>query len=199
MHDILVLWERCNGCGDCLVACKAEMARQGKPQPHVPRLDIRGQEQPAYIALCRHCAEAPCRDACISGAITLTGSGRVELSDEICVRCCMCLAHCPFGAMALVGNHVIKCDICTRPGVAPPCVKACPKGALATGTAERLSNARGRERANRKMDAVYPQVLPGNQISSTMTLMPDRPTALRSNLYVCPDQSGRAWPEQSER
>ena len=82
MEGILVLWERCNACGDCLTACTAEMARLGEPLPHIPRLTIRGQEQPTYVALCRHCAEAPCRDACISGAITMADEGRLELADE---------------------------------------------------------------------------------------------------------------------
>ena len=157
MESILVLWERCNGCGDCLTACTAEMARLGEPLPHIPRLAIRGQERPAYVALCRHCAEAPCRDACISGAITVADEGRVELADETCVRCCMCLAHCPFGAITLVQDKVVKCNICTPPGSQPPCVRACRAGALVVGKAQMMSLARARERACRQLAARLPR------------------------------------------
>jgi carbon-monoxide dehydrogenase iron sulfur subunit len=153
MEGILVLWERCNGCGDCLTACTAEMARLGKSVPHVPRLTIRGQERPAYVALCRHCAEAPCRDACISGAIAVTDGGRVALAEEVCVRCCMCLAHCPFGAITLVEDHVVKCDICTPAGAQPPCVRACRESALVMGGAQTMSLVRARERARRQLAA----------------------------------------------
>jgi carbon-monoxide dehydrogenase iron sulfur subunit len=154
--SILVLWERCNGCGDCLAACALEMARLGEPVPHVPRLTIRGNEPPTYIALCRHCAEAPCRDACVSGAISVTDDGRVALQDQVCVRCCMCLAHCPFGAIVLVEDHVVKCDICTPTGAPPPCVRACREGALLMGEAQRLSLVRGRRRARRQLAARLP-------------------------------------------
>ena len=153
METILVLWERCNACGDCLTACTDEMSRQGQLLPSVPRLSIHGQERPAYVALCRHCAEAPCRDACISGAIAGTGSGRVELEDDTCVQCCMCLAHCPFGALTLTQAHVVKCDICTPAGAQPPCVRACPEGALMVGGVERTGRDRARERSRHQMAA----------------------------------------------
>jgi len=157
MEGILVLWERCNACGDCLTACTAEIARLGEPLPHIPRLTIRGQARPAYVALCRHCAEAPCRDACISGAITVAAGGRVELADETCVRCCMCLAHCPFGAITLVQDKVVKCNICTPPGSQPPCVRACREGALVVGRAQMMSLTRARERARRQLAARLPR------------------------------------------
>jgi carbon-monoxide dehydrogenase iron sulfur subunit len=151
MEGILVLWERCNACGDCLAACRAEMERLGEPLPQIARLAVWGRERPAYVALCRHCAEAPCHDACISGAISVTGAGRVELAEETCVRCCMCLAHCPFGAITLVQDHVIKCDICTPAGTQSPCVQSCEEGALVAGGAQRLSLVRGRERARQRV------------------------------------------------
>ena len=156
METILILWERCNACGDCLTACTDEMARQGQLLPSVPRLSIQGLERPAYVALCRHCAEAPCRDACISGAIAVSDSGRVELEDETCVQCCMCLAHCPFGALTFTHDHVIKCDICTPAGAPPPCVRACPEGALVVGSAQRTRRNRARERAQHQLAVRLP-------------------------------------------
>jgi Fe-S-cluster-containing hydrogenase component 2 len=156
METILVLWERCNACGDCLTACTDEMARQDQHLPSVPRLTIHGRERPAYVALCRHCTKAPCRDACISGAIGVTDGGRVELDDEMCVQCCMCLAHCPFGALTFSVEHVVKCNICTPAGTQPPCVRACPEGALAVGRAQRTSRDRARERAQRQLSARLP-------------------------------------------
>jgi len=153
---ILVHWERCNACGDCLTACAGEMARQGAPHAHVPRLYIPWQGQPAYIALCRHCDEAPCADACISGAIRRDGDGRVVLDDELCVGCWMCVTHCPFAAVAPVGDKAVKCNICTPPEVIPPCVQTCRQQALVLGSAEIVTQTRAGARARRQIGARLP-------------------------------------------
>jgi len=115
----------------------------------VPRLHIPWQGRPAYVALCRQCAEAPCQDACISGAIRRDGDGRVVLEDALCVGCWMCATHCPFGAIAAVEDKAVKCNRCTPPGVTPPCVRACPEGALWLAVAESMAAAQARARADR--------------------------------------------------
>lgn len=153
---VLVHWERCDACGECLRACTAEMARQGALHPEVPRLHIPWQGQPAYVALCRHCTDAPCLDACISGAIRPTRDGRVMLEDEVCVGCWMCVTHCPFGALATVGDKAVKCNICTPLGTIPPCVQVCPKKALTFGAAEAMTLARAGARARRRIEVRIP-------------------------------------------
>jgi carbon-monoxide dehydrogenase iron sulfur subunit len=145
VDEILIHWERCNACGECLKACVQEMQARGYPHPDVPRLHLPWEDPPVYIALCRQCCEPPCLDACVSGAIRVAPDGRVLLDDETCVGCWMCLAHCPFGAITAVAEKAVKCDLCAPVG-APPCVRACPEGALVLGPAEVDALARARER-----------------------------------------------------
>lgn len=154
--SILVLWERCNACGDCLTACTREMAQQGRPHPDVPRLHIPWKGKPAYVGLCRQCSQAPCRDACISGAIRSAADGRVVLEDEACVGCWMCVTHCPFGALAVAGEKAVKCNVCVANGRVPPCVRACPEGALLWTAARDAAIARGRGRARGQVQARLP-------------------------------------------
>lgn len=150
---MLVHWERCDACGKCLTACTDEMTRQGAPHPQVPRLHIPWAGRPAYVALCRHCVEAPCVDACISGAIRLAGDGRVVLADEVCVGCWMCVTHCPFAALAIADGKAVKCNICAPPEVIPPCVQACPENALELGSAEVVTLTKARARAHQRVGA----------------------------------------------
>ncbi len=153
---ILVLWERCNACGDCLTACTREMAQQGQPHPHVPRLHIPWQGKPAYVSLCRQCSQAPCKDACISGAIRLAEDGRVVLEDEACVGCWMCVTHCPFGALAVAGRKAVKCNVCVPEDKIPPCVSACPESALLWAPVRDVAITRGRDRARGQVQARLP-------------------------------------------
>lgn len=153
---ILVQWERCDACGDCIEACVEEMARQRAPYPHLPRLFIARGERPAYVALCRQCAEAPCLDACISGAIRRSDEGVVVLAEDVCVGCWMCLTHCPFGALTAVGEVALKCNLCTPSGVVPPCVRVCPQGALALGSAEPCASLSARAHARALVESRWP-------------------------------------------
>jgi anaerobic carbon-monoxide dehydrogenase iron sulfur subunit len=157
MQAIVVHWERCNGCGDCLEACVRAMVEQGAHYPDVPRLHLPWKQPPVYIALCRQCDEAFCKDACISGAIHLAPDGRVILDVESCVGCWMCVAHCPFGAIAQVNNKAIKCDLCALAGECPPCVIVCPEGALEMISAEIAASRRAYRRAKRLIGySLYP-------------------------------------------
>jgi carbon-monoxide dehydrogenase iron sulfur subunit len=75
--------------------------------------------------------EAPCVDACISGAMNQDAStGRVTVDSKQCVACWSCVMSCPFAAVSpQEKNHfALKCDICEDEIL--PCVKACKPGAL---------------------------------------------------------------------
>ncbi len=134
----------CNGCGDCVGACLKQLGeRPNGAQEHQSRVKVLGQGPRFWLGICRQCAQAPCADACISGALVINrASGQVELRESVCIGCGMCVMVCPFGAIWLDdanGNalepslRAVKCDTCpTRQD--PACVLACPTGALRSGS-----------------------------------------------------------------
>lgn len=98
---------------------------------------IRVVVESGKIALrqCRHCAAAPCALVCPTGAIEKTEVGIVQLSDELCTGCRLCIDACPFGGIfaPIEEKTVIKCDLCRErlaEGKEPACVEACPTGAI---------------------------------------------------------------------
>ena len=86
----------------------------------------------SFSVRCQHCDEAPCVDACVSGALTREfNSGVVTFDKDKCVGCWMCVITCPLGAIRCdAGQHrIVKCDLC--PGEdTPACVAGCPNEAL---------------------------------------------------------------------
>jgi anaerobic carbon-monoxide dehydrogenase iron sulfur subunit len=148
-QEIFVDLERCMGCHSCELACAvAHSTGQSlytaigeHPRP-MKRIYIEWVAPDQKVPLvCRHCEDAPCLHACISGAITRTAEG-VNLTDEDkCIGCWTCVMMCPFG---VIGRHLerhkaYRCDRCPDRAM-PACVQACPAKALQYRTVERLSD-----------------------------------------------------------
>ena len=126
--QILVDEARCSGCRACELACAA---RRGGPfgtaeaRIRVVKVEADGVDRPS---LCRQCPEAPCAEACPTGAIGM-GGGRIRVSADECIVCPACAAACPFDAVFSrpeTGFPLI-CDLCDG---APACVERCVTGAL---------------------------------------------------------------------
>ncbi|HAT46341.1 MAG TPA: 4Fe-4S ferredoxin, partial [Ktedonobacter sp.] len=101
--------------------------------------------------VCKHCANAPCQEACPTGAIIRTEFDTVYVQQDICNGCGYCIVACPFGVIARdeVGDHMAhKCTLCydrLKDGMVPACAKACPTDSIQFGEVEQLkSNARAR-------------------------------------------------------
>jgi carbon-monoxide dehydrogenase iron sulfur subunit len=104
-----------------------------KPKPvsfafveHIPPL--------AISTMCRHCQEAECLEACKNGSIKRDeGTGRIEIDQDKCLGCGMCIMACPYGAIIFYrrnGRNVAgKCDLCAKRDL-PACVSVCPNRAL---------------------------------------------------------------------
>jgi len=86
-------------------------------------------------SVCRHCVQAPCAEACVSGSIVRDEeTSMVRHHPETCVGCGTCQLVCPFNAITRdeTGDCMTKCNLCPEDDT-PPCVIACGTGALALG------------------------------------------------------------------
>jgi carbon-monoxide dehydrogenase iron sulfur subunit len=138
MDVIYVKPDKCMGCKSCEIGCAVQHS-EGKtlfsalleiPAP-MKRLFVETAEGVKMPILCRHCDDAPCLNACISGCLYKDENGFIRRKKERCVGCWTCLMICPFGVVTRdVNKHLaVKCDRCHKLDV-PACVTACPTKAL---------------------------------------------------------------------
>ena len=102
--------------------------------------------------VCKHCAAAPCQQACPTGAIVYNEFANVYIQPDICNGCAYCIAACPFGVITRshFDGHAHKCTLCydrQRDGLVPACAKACPTASIQFGPIDEL-----RDRARRRVD-----------------------------------------------
>ncbi len=121
--------------------------------------------QTAWLMLsdvCKHCVNAPCLDACPTGAIDRTRFDTVVIQDDVCNGCGYCVPARTIGVTQLgQGDRTAhKCTLCYDrlvDGLEPACAKACPTDSIRFGpigellprAAQRVEElkARGIERA----------------------------------------------------
>ena len=140
MKVIGVRKDRCTGCKTCELYCAAERCSESKtllgavqeaPVP-LPRVRVEGGSGGAFPLQCRHCLQAPCLDACLTGALRRDEeSGMVLIREDLCIGCWTCTAFCPYGVIYPSPERKIalKCDRCLYME-RPVCVDVCPTGAL---------------------------------------------------------------------
>ncbi len=144
--------EKCMGCYTCMASCFQSAKERGKVAK--PRVYLVHTFEGTMPNQCRHCEDAPCANVCPVGALKF-GEDSIEIFEEICIGCKMCVMVCPFGAIwpeaepipsidylfeppssRLLGNVdgektvAVKCDLCKGREEGPACVEACPTGAL---------------------------------------------------------------------
>jgi carbon-monoxide dehydrogenase iron sulfur subunit len=86
----------------------------------------------SFAVQCRHCTDAPCIAACITGAMRRDPqTGAVVCDETRCAGCWSCIMVCPAGAVQRGREHkvVSKCDLCMSENT-PVCVVNCPNEAL---------------------------------------------------------------------
>lgn len=150
-RGISVDFQLCNGCGDCATACLEQLRqRPAETGTHsATRVKALGKGSLFWLAICRQCEEAPCVDACITGALQQNEAQQiVELDEETCVGCGMCVMACPFGAvwLDLEKEKAVKCDSCAHLET-PPCATACKPRALSVDPTYRLARSHRRRTA----------------------------------------------------
>ncbi len=148
---IVVEPSRCIGCRTCEIACVLAHAGDARVSElsaaaFQPRLHVIKSLNISAPVMCRHCEDAPCLNACPSGAIVYRQNS-VQVEQERCLGCKTCVVACPFGAMEVVtvpstrrfaGVTVAvgvraeahKCDLCITRTQGPACIEVCPTDAL---------------------------------------------------------------------
>ncbi|RKZ54244.1 MAG: 4Fe-4S dicluster domain-containing protein [Candidatus Parabeggiatoa sp. nov. 3] len=133
---------RCINCKACVVACRAEWETpMGYTRDWVKEVEWVQNDQPKVMLFpgrCQHCDDAPCIEACPSGAAYKRADGLVLQDNCICSGCELCVPACPYEARWLnpVTNTISKCTFCQPridKGLEPACVQTCVGRALIFG------------------------------------------------------------------
>ncbi len=129
---------RCIGCKACEVACVT--ANDLDPRnarnwvPHLEDSTVTNGATTFAPYLCHHCEDAPCVDACPTGASFTADDGRVLVDHDLCIGCGLCVTPCPYDARYIApdSQKIEKCTLCesrVHHGQAPACFEVCPAGA----------------------------------------------------------------------
>ncbi len=141
VKKIFIQEEYCIGCRLCEVHCQVKHSKSKKIikafkeelNSLVSRVLVEEIGHDSFAIQCRHCADAPCAAACISGAMQKNkNTGVVVCDDNKCVGCWSCIMVCPYGVIKRNVSDkkiVSKCDMCEDEDI-PVCVKNCPNEAL---------------------------------------------------------------------
>ncbi len=140
MKRIVAKEDVCLGCRLCEVHCVVQHSkskrivkafREGK-DTIVPGVTVEESGSVSFAVQCRHCEEAPCLEACMTGGMHRDPQTGAVLNDpDKCVGCWMCIMVCPVGAIqrGLDRKVASKCDLCIGRDT-PACVANCPNEAL---------------------------------------------------------------------
>lgn len=151
---LLIDPDKCTGCGLCELACSFK--HENIFAPSRSRIGVlRRYYQGVFIPLnCTQCEEPLCEPTCPVGAITRNPeTGALEVDEERCQGCKMCLLVCPLGGMGFSKTKgvAVKCDYC---GGDPECVKFCATAALEIIQDEQMIQVRKKKSLKRMSEAL---------------------------------------------
>jgi len=137
----------CSRCRMCELICAFH--HHGVGNPRRARIQVialgKGEDIPVT---CLNCEEPPCLNICPTGALHRPEpEGMVEVQEDHCIGCAMCVNACPVGAMTLdpIAGLAAKCDLCQGD---PQCVLYCPAKVLKLTDAGQLARHRMKGFAN---------------------------------------------------
>jgi len=141
MKRIYANEDLCIGCRLCEIHCLVQHSKSKRIITAMmrerdtvsSRVKVQESGQVTFALQCRHCEDARCLEACMTGAISRDPDTGAVLHDaDRCVGCWMCVMACPVAAIqrGAEGHVASKCDLCQGEKV-PACVENCPNEALA--------------------------------------------------------------------
>ncbi len=183
---------RCIDCRACLVACRAEwQVPEGQTRIWVNSSGLKGTfpnlSQQFVPFQCQHCRDAPCLDACPTGATYRREDGLVMIDEEACIGCGLCVKACPYDARFYNEEKGVaeKCNGCyTRidRGELPACVATCVGGARLFGDFN-------------DPDSVVNKALKGRAAHRLINEIDTQPNV----YYLEPiEEDNQSWPEAKE-
>jgi carbon-monoxide dehydrogenase iron sulfur subunit len=140
-NKIIIREEFCMGCRLCEIYCITQHSKtkdiirtyKGKEQKPLSAIYVEESGHISFAIQCRHCEDAPCLEACLTGAMYRDEKTQAVLCNkEKCVGCWMCVMVCPFGVIKIDPENkriASKCDLCTGSNF-PACVENCPNEAI---------------------------------------------------------------------
>jgi len=140
MKRIFAREDYCLGCRLCEINCLVKHSRSKKiikafrseRDTVVPGVRVEECGRVSFALQCRHCDDATCIEACITGAMYRDATtGAVLCDEDKCVGCWSCIMVCPAGAVMRGKERKVasKCDLCMGQET-PVCVEGCPNEAL---------------------------------------------------------------------
>ncbi len=113
---------------------------------HAVRDDVQSAFQSGWLMMsdvCKHCHNAPCLEACPTGALFRTEFDTVVVQQDICNGCGYCQPACPFGVVDVnvQDGKAHKCTLCydrLKGGLEPACAKSCPTDSIQFGELSEL-------------------------------------------------------------
>jgi carbon-monoxide dehydrogenase iron sulfur subunit len=140
MKRIYAREDYCLGCRLCEIHCLVQHSKSKKivkafrreRDSIVPGVRVEQSGRVSFALQCRHCDDAPCLEACMTGAMHRDeATGAVVCDQDRCVGCWMCVMVCPVGAVLRGKESKVasKCDLCLGE-TTPVCVLNCPNEAI---------------------------------------------------------------------
>ena len=155
----------CVACKACVVACQAE---NGVPLGFA-RTWLEERVEGTFPVLhaenlserCNQCSEAPCVEACPTGASHYDEGGVVLVDHDECTGCKACMAACPYDARYIhPDGYADKCTFClhrVKQGLLPACAEACPIQAITFGDRNDPHSEFSKLLATRKWHVLHPE------------------------------------------
>jgi len=159
---LVVDLSRCKNAKQCKISCdEHHNLTPDRPFIKILKMQDNPKSSPYWMPKkCFQCDNPPCVKVCPVGATYKRTDGIILVDNVRCIGCRFCMAACPYSARvfnwgkpkppverhgevyspetsspSLIGT-VEKCDFCPdsiRKGELPPCIPACPNGALYFG------------------------------------------------------------------